>query len=420
MLDLTHFLELSNIVREEFSKIAFLGSANAMGMMYALELRNAGHDVLYVVTTPPADSLSRPECHFPQVQYPYEDWIHERLVKNPLRANVFAEKFLPDLISKLDEYDLVVLSGSYLMLALYLKKAKIAFLSHGSDLDVWCNKDNYWHHLKKFFLGQSLVGSIASLVGISKMRRAFSKCDLLVTFPEKLSPQRDKVVFDLVKNWAGEIIYRFDISFCPLDGISRTPPLHKDRLVLLCAVRCSFVPEAGVSPSDMKGVDVIIRGVANYKALKRMPVELHIIEKGKDLKRAKSLCKNLGLSDSVVWHKEMPFRKLLSFYESADICFDQVSDSWLGAVGCYGLFLGRPLIANSRKDILSKLWVGGATVCEATTESDVSNWLVRLEDPTVRLEIGRDSATFAEESLGPLHVTQNLIRYLGDLRDKNE
>jgi hypothetical protein len=396
------------------AKIAFIGSANALGMMYALELKRAGHNVLYFVTNAASDTLSRPECHFPETPYPYDDWIIERVVKNPLRSAIFTGKYLSDITKVLDDCDFVFLSGLYLMLALHLKKPKLAFLSHGSDLDVWCNKKNYKYHLKNVFGSGDSFGALASIFGISKMRAAFSKCDYLITFPEKLSSERDAVLYDLTKKWSGQIIYRFDVSFSPLNGVVRSAPHDSGKLVLLCAVRCSFVPEAGSSPSDMKGVDSILRGVAQYISFGRLPVELHIVEKGKDLRAAKLLCDELNISDSVVWHKEMPFIELLALYEKSHICFDQVSDSWLGAIGCYALYLGRPLIANSRKDVLGDLWSGVSPVCEARNEFDVANWLVKLEDPLFRSEVGLASINFAENNLGPSRVLKGLMRYVDE------
>jgi hypothetical protein len=397
-------------------KFAFIGSANALGMMYALELRKMGHVVEYIVTTDSSDALSRPENHYPEILFPYDDWIFECFVKNPLRANLFPRWYLSRLIERIDGFDYVILSGMYLMLAPYFKRAKPVFLSHGSDLDIWCNKDNYLYHVSKMSSVKSFGRSVASIFGIFKMRRAFLSCVCLITFPVGLSPKRDSVFRSLTTDWQGDVFYRFDISFLPLLGIDRNPPGRADKLVLLCAVRCSFIEEPGVSPSDMKGVDHIIRGVADYINMGRLPVEFHIVEKGKDLHAAKRLCHELGIDDYVIWHREMPFNKLLSLYKNSDVCFDQVSTSWLGAIGCYAMYLGRPLIANSRKDILCDLmWTEEPPICEAVCADDITKNLIRLEEKSVRADVSERSKIFAEKYLGP-SVVANQIARLGGVK----
>lgn len=388
--------------------IGFIGSANALGMMYALDLKDAGHHILYYVTTPISDTLSRPECHFDEITYPYPEWVIEYPITHPLRANLFAQSQLPDLINALDSCDMVFLSGMFLMLAPHLSNAKVIFLSHGSDLDVWCDRTNIIHHIKNAFAGRAITGSMASALAIHKMRKSFSSCKILITFPFGLSSLRDFVVHDLTKNWNGQIVQRFDVSFRALSSASRKPPLNEDKLVLLCAVRCSFLSEPGVSPSDLKGVDSILRGIGQYVTLNRMPIELHIIEKGKDLQAAKYICTEAGLSKVTTWHKEMPFRDLIKLYEQADICFDQIADSWLGAIGCYGLYMGRSLIANPRLDVHGATWGESVPICSATDSQQVCDWLIKLESTELRKKYAELSATFAEKKLGPSLVLSDI------------
>lgn len=388
-------------------KIAFIGSANALGMMYALELRAAGHKVTYFVTTPVHDTLSRPEFHYPQISYPYEGWVVEYFVKNPLRACLLPNLFIKKLLEELRTFDCVILSGMFLMLATHLPEVRCMFLSHGSDLDVWCDKRNIRRHL----LSDGVVRpakAVASALGIKKMRESFKSCSHLITFPVGLSPERDRVARELTQGWGGKVIYRFDVSFAPLVSQSRTLPLNEGKLVLLCAVRCSFQQREGASPSDMKGVDQILRGVEAYLLEDRMPVELHMVEKGLDVEWAKSFIASGMLKSSVVWHKEMPFTQLLRLYAKSHVCFDQVSTSWLGAIGCYALYLGRPLIANSRSEVLNDLWAN-CPVLDAFTAEDVKRRLIEMESPTLRADVSLRSAAFAEEFLGPSRIVRRLL-----------
>ncbi|RPD95630.1 hypothetical protein EGN69_07735 [Pseudomonas monteilii] len=99
----------------------------------------------------------------------------------------------------------------------------------------------------------------------------------------------------------------------------------------------------------------MLRGLALYYELNKN-IEIHLVEKGEDFVAAKSLCHELGLSEVVVWHKEMTFKQLLSLYDKADICFDQVGAHWIGAIGGYALWLGKPLIANDEMLIAEGVW----------------------------------------------------------------
>jgi glycosyltransferase involved in cell wall biosynthesis len=394
------------------AKLAFIGSANAMGMMYALDLKDRGHEVTYFVTTNHQDTLSRPECHYKEVQYPYPAWIVERVVDSPLRANLLPRLYIRDLLDVLDKSDYVFLSGMYVMLANHLKTAKAIFLSHGSDFDEWCNKANYKIFLSKILRLSEPLLAVISILGIHEMRSAFKKCETFITFPEGLSAGRDMVLHELKKNWTGLVIPRFDVSFRPLSGISRTLSFDSKKMVLLCAVRCSFVQKQGGSDGDLKGTDTIIKGIAKYVHMNRLPVELHMFEKGNDLELAKKICDETGLTRYITWHKEMPFNKLLNFYSISDVCFDQVSKSWLGAIGCYALYLGKPLIANSRSEVLGKIWNQKSPVCEAKNEEEIANWLLRLEDRKLQIDISRQSSVFAETNLGPELVIERIEKIL--------
>lgn len=89
----------------------------------------------------------------------------------------------------------------------------------------------------------------------------------------------------------------------------------------------------------------------------------------------------------------MPLLDLLELYEQADVCFDQVGPHWIGAIGGYALYLGKPLIANPAAATRIGYWPQDNPVCAATTEEDVDNWLELLRDPARRAEIGKASMT---------------------------
>lgn len=48
-----------------------------MPMQYALQFKQDGYDVKYIVDVDKEDTLSRPECQFSEIPYPYPEWIEE-------------------------------------------------------------------------------------------------------------------------------------------------------------------------------------------------------------------------------------------------------------------------------------------------------------------------------------------------------
>src|SRR5262249_24680752 len=159
------------------------------------------------------------------------------------------------------------------------------------------------------------------------------------------------------------------------------------------------------------GNDKIIHGLAMYKKLNKY-IEIHFVEKGEDVNHAKLLCDQLGLSDVIIWHKEMPFIDLIKIYELADICFDQVGKHWVGAGGIYALYIGKPLIANARN--LS--FLGESPIMNAETPDEVCKCMVALSDLAFRRTISARSKKFAEEKLGPFAVLERLVLNYGHPR----
>lgn len=148
-----------------------------------------------------------------------------------------------------------------------------------------------------------------------------------------------------------------------------------------------------------KGNDLIIEGIAKYLT-ENPDIQVHFVEKGEDVHYAKELCRKLGLEQVIVWHKEMPFYDLLDLYLNSDICFDQLGEHWIGAIGGYALWLGKPLIANAELAVQSGVWPLENPVCSARTSDEVYEWLVRLEDTEFRRKISDSSKEFVEAYMG--------------------
>mgnify|MGYP001365585535 CR=1 FL=1 len=87
-------------LRKSDGPIVFIGSTNAMPMMYAIELKKLGYDVIYFVDRPSTDLLNRPENHFPSISYPYPEWIVEVNIPSQMMIPFFRKSLLKYLKKK--------------------------------------------------------------------------------------------------------------------------------------------------------------------------------------------------------------------------------------------------------------------------------------------------------------------------------
>ena len=228
---------------------------------------------------------------------------------------------------------------------------------------------------------RSIFRRLPAWLGLPLLKRIVARnydsarrADALLYFPRGMNKVGDRLIAEMEK--AGvSYIPRYDASFEQLQNLDRTFKPAGDKLVILSPVRFLYRTFNEGNDEYSKGNDHIIRGLALYKAVNKY-IEVHFFEKGDDLHHAKRLCDELGLSDVVVWHKPVPFKDLMHFYASADICFDQVGDHIIGS-GMYALFLGKPLIANA-----SNLgFLGETPILSATTAEEVFERLVIIERP---------------------------------------
>jgi len=399
--------------------IVFMGSMNAMPMMYALELKKLGYDVIYFVDVSKENALSRPENHFPDIDYPYPPWVIELVLPSQIILSFFPRLFAlmyQRRIRKVTKKEIgcFVLNGFFISLAPYLNKSssKVS-LSHGSDLDVWANTECL-SVLVQSFKKRSIfkyLPSIMSKLLINKVVKrqyfGYSHTHTVVYFPKCFDAEGDKVIQKLMDQGV-RYVPRYDISFEPLKGQSREFKNSTGTLQVFSGVRFLFRTFPDGNDGYNKGNDILIEGIAKYIAI-NPNIRVHFVEKGEDVQYAKELCQKLGIEDVVVWHKEMPFKDLLALYQNSDICFDQVGSHWIGAIGGYALWLGKPLIANPEPAVLSGVWPDSNPVCSAKTSNEVCDCFIRLEDVEFRKEVSNSSKVFVEKYMGPKMALSNMF-----------
>ncbi len=222
---------MKNISLDKNKAVVFFGSMNAFPMMYALQIKKYGYEVLYLVDAPPADTLSRPENHYPAITYPYPDWIIEWTLSLQillLLSPKFFARLLTSVIKKHTKSDVgcYVLNGFFISLAPYLPKSTIFALSHGSDLDVWADTEHI-EELRGGVFQSRLMKKIPKPIQryllknfISKQEKGFQSSDYLCYMPPKFNRIGDKVIAELQQKG---VVYipRSQASFSSLTGQNR-------------------------------------------------------------------------------------------------------------------------------------------------------------------------------------------------------
>lgn len=391
--------------------VVFMGSMNSMPMMYAWELKRQGHDVLYFVDAPISDALSRPENHFADIAYPYPEWIIEWKIPTQMILPYFSAFFAGNLLKKIREFSqkgisCFVLNGFFISLAPWFKsEGPVVALSHGSDLDVWGNKGrvkNLTASFRKRSFFRFLPRFIASKLiakAVDNQYRGLSSSRSVVYFPAGFNSAGDEVLKSISEDGVN-VVERYDISFEPLKNVTRKFKEPGGKIIIFCGVRFLYRTFPDGNREYSKGNDLIIKGIAEYFETNK-DIEIHFVEKGEDVHHAKKLCLELGIDGVTIWHKEMPFQELITLYTRSDICFDQVGPHWIGAIGAYALYLGKPLIANVATAVDLKIFPSENPILSAKSASEICKALVDLEDIEFRSRISGESKLFVEKYMGP-------------------
>ena len=402
--------------------IVFMGTMNAMPMMYAMELRKLGYEVIYFVDVSKKEQLSRPENHFPEISYPYPSWIVETILPSQLLLTLFPRLFsiffqrkIKKVTSK--EVGCFFLNGFFSSLAAFLKKGSSKIiLSHGSDLDVWAYKNGAKALASSFakrsffrYLPIRISGFLIKKI-IDNQYSGMAHSDAVFYFPQGFNAAGDEVITNLSK--AGiNYIPRYDISFEPLLQQSREYKSQSGAMEIFSGVRFTFKTFPDGNAGYGKGNDVIIEGIAKFHKIYKN-IRVNFVDKGEDVELAKKMCHTLGLDEVVNWHKEMSFKELLGLYMSSDICFDQVGAHWVGAIGGSALWLGKPLIANPEAAIKHGIWPENNPICSAKSSDEICNWLIRLQDEVFRKKISDESKDFVEKNMGPVSAIERTFDFI--------
>src|SRR6266498_4740906 len=151
-------------------KIGFFGNTGNYPFLLALAMRDLGHDVRFFIDR--IDRLDRPEHRFPDISYPYPEWITD---VSPFRVPAYA---MPNerrrrVVEALKTCDAVILNGLAPTLSNSIGRPAIVWLT-GSDLENWANPENQSARLKPIRRSPSWFWRLAPIAGKPLLDRLVS------------------------------------------------------------------------------------------------------------------------------------------------------------------------------------------------------------------------------------------------------
>ena len=400
-------------------KIGFIGSMNAMPMQYALKFKEDGFDVKYVVESTQDKILMRPETYFKDITYPYPNWIKEIPFEKTLFKLFFNKYFTKKLRNEMSDRDVIFFNhyGHHVSRHFKDKIIKIALFS-GADLDVQCNYDQISNSInKKDNVIVQYLKKILLKISIDNYRKGIKSCDILSYFPVGMNGVGDKLIKEIMQGKSFIDIRRYDANFKDI-GVEYVGANKNEKLVICSAVRF-LIETTEQNTFEYKGNDLIIKAIAKFYAVNKN-IEVHFVEKGpkEDIAIAKKLCRDLGIDDIVIWHQQMSLDNLLELYKKSDVLFDQVGRHWLGGVGMYATYMGKPLIANARLDVFKEMWGEDIPILDASTVDEIYNHLINCQSFDYREEVGKASHLFAKENFDGERVCNQYESAILDLYSK--
>ncbi len=403
-------------------KIGFLGNTNNYPFIIANQMKAMGCEVVLFIDAPPEDFLNRPEQYHASIQYPYPDWIIEKLsLKNSLYIH-FPNIFAKDVLRELNTCDAVILNDYGHRFKNYLHPSipSISMFS-GADLEVMGDYDNVMkmkltNSKLKYF--PRFFKEIFAKFSVNQLRRGIAGSSLVSYFPEGLIPYGDKILKEIFDN---KPFKKFNHIHVITDGYEYFPPPQNDIFRIFSFTRfmwkTPFPP--GRSLLENKGNDVMIKGIGLFLKTYNKPLDIHFIEKGMHIKETKELIAELGFSNMVTWHNVMPFKELESHIKKADVVFEQLGTHFISG-GLYAMLQGRSVIGNAQPEIFDKLTGESTPVCHATTPEQVCQWLQQLthNKDLIRV-IGKKSRQYVLDHFDIINETKYFKKFLEDIISTN-
>jgi len=394
-------------------RIGFIGNTNNYPFMLARALRELGHEVRFIVSSP--SPLGRPEHRYSDIDHPYPEWIHD-LSPIRLRDVMYLGSSARRRITRiLRGCDAVIANDFGPMVLSDLNLPSIALLT-GSDLDACVNVDCFEAGSSQYMRlptpYRRVIRWIYSTRLVRPQRIGIRAAAGVVYFPRGILPRSDRLLDEL----GIEDERRIFNLMTDIDALDYLPQPFNTPLRVFCGARLSWAslkPEGGME-LDYKGAEIMVRGLALFVRSSGIPLEIRLVRKGLHVEETMKLVEDLGLAKHVIWLDEMSHIQVEQEYRQADIVFDQLGRGMIGMVSLDAMACGRPVIANARPEILEPLLGVPSPICQASTPYEVSQQISYLHsNPGERERIGLASRNYVEQYCSSIALAKRCLQKLG-------
>ncbi len=381
-------------------------------------MKALGCEVVLFVDAPKGNILDRPEQFSDTIQYPYPNWIIEKLSLGKSLHMHFPQVFERAVLRELNSCDAVILNGYGHRFKNYIRSAipSISMFS-GGDLEIMADYDNVLQMKlsnAKLTWVPTLLKKAFAKFSVDQLRSGIAGASLVSYFPEGLVPVGDLLLNEIFRN---KSFKRFDHLHVRPEGHDYCAPENNEVFRIFNLTRfmwkTPFPP--GRSIAENKGNDIMLKGIALFLKTYHKPLNIHFVEKGLHINESKKLIEDLGFADSVTWHKEMPFKELQTHIQKADVVFEQLGTHFISG-GFYAMLQGRPVIGNAQPKIFDKLTGEKTPVCHATTAEEVCEWLHKLSGHKELIStIGKSSRQYILNHFDIINETKYFKNFLEEL-----
>jgi glycosyltransferase involved in cell wall biosynthesis len=370
--------------------IGFIGNTNNTPFMLALAMRRLGHQVTFVVDS--TERLHRPEHKYPALFSTWPEWVLDVPGADARVWRAGTPGALPASVRRaLASCDALVFNKFWALTAKTFGTPYVCILT-GSDIELYAEHRTMQRAQRPFRRATSPAGWMANAVVATaltqRLRRAIRHAAGYVTAPPGYLPQTDAVLQRLQPRGV-----RICGPITDVESLHLTPLPTQQPWRILNAARLNWVrPVApGRSDIDLKGTDVLLRGVAAH--LKAFPgdLRLSLVEKGDDIAATHRLVTALGLDADVDWLPEMTQSELYAEYARHDVVADQIGLSMVSMVGLDAMAMGRPVIADGKPEVVSRWISEPSPIVQVRTPDEVTQQLRRLREPAVRTQLAAAS-----------------------------
>lgn len=394
-------------------RIGFIGNTNNYPFMLARAFKKMGHDVQVIVTS--QNKLHRPEHRYPDILYPYPEWIHEIIFSSEtLYVTCVVEQMAA--VKLLQSCDFVVLNDLGISMATAINRPYLAMLT-GSDLSFYCN-----------FASRTRVASAMTTrnpfkrwYGLSQwtklvraQREGVRNAPLIYHFSPGLIPESDTLLREIGVKASQRVFF----LMADVGEIKLAPNPRGETLQSFCATRLTWVgpPLAGDSPLDFKGSDIMLRGIGEFWGRHRRTLNIHLVRKGRHLAETLDLISELQIADQITWHDEMSQSEVWRQYGLCNFVFEQLGDGLVTMAGLEAMAAGRAVIANGRPEILGPMLGDSSPICQARTAVEVCAHLERFEfDRDFLADIGLKSHQWVRRHFAPERAAELVLQRLNSI-----